>query len=519
MIPGTMPDAGGLHEHIDVIIIGSGAGGSTLAYALRDSGLKVLVLERGVSIPKEPENWDSKAVYRNHRYHTSERWKNAFSRQLIQPNEYYWTGGKTKVWGAALMRLRERDFEAVAHPSGVSPEWPITYSELEPFYHEAERLYLVHGEAGLDPCEPRRSAPYPFPPLPESAYMHQLHARLRNLGIHPFPIPMGIDFYATGACIYCRTCDGYPCKVDAKSDAEVRCLQPALKSENVKIWTSAFVQRLNLGPDGRISSVEVLRNGSLVNLKAATFVVACGAIQSAALLLRSRCPIFPNGMANRSGLVGRNLMFHYVTGVIAIHPFRRNTALFQKSLVISDYYSGDKRWQYPMGILQLLGFYPLQYCGAPIIGEWINDHSIQLFALSEDLPSLHNRVSIDGENRISIAYRPTDLEGHQRLVKIARRLFRSSGYPLIITRFVPQERTAGTHACGTLRFGTNPSTSVLDPWCRSHDVDNLYVVDASFLPSSGGVNPGLTIIAQALRVGQHLIELRKAGMIRSLGVR
>ena len=499
----------------DVIIIGSGAGGATLAYALRDSGLKVLVLERGEHLPREPENWSVEAVYRDHRYRTSERWQDVHSGKPIHPNEYYWVGGKTKVYGAALMRLREKDFESIPHPYGVSPEWPIDYGELEPFYEEAERLYLVHGESGLDPSEPTRSGPYPYAPLPESKYIHALHARLKTQGTQPFPIPMGINFHATGACVSCRTCDGYPCQVGAKSDAEVCCLLPALKSKNVQLWTGAMAQRLRLGPEGRIHSVVVLREGNLEEVCARCFVASCGAVQSAALLLRSRCAEQPSGLANRSGQVGRNLMFHQITGVIAIHPLRRNTAKFQKSLAMTDYYFGDGEWRYPMGSIQLLGFYPLQYTGAPVFGRWIGDHSIQLIAISEDLPDPSNQVSLNAGDGIRIAYRPGALESHHRLVRHACRLFRNVGFPLIVTRFVPQERTAGAHVCGTLRFGHDPSTSVLDPWCRSHDIKNLYVVDSSFFPSSGAINPSLTIMAQALRVGRHLIDSFRSGILQS----
>lgn len=490
--------------HYDVIIIGSGAGGATVAYSLRNSGKRVLVIERGQYLPQEPQNWAPYAVFKQRRYHTTERWRNLLTGRAIAPKEFYWVGGKTKVYGAALLRLREADFGELEHREGISPAWPITYDELEPYYSFAEQLYLVHGQAGLDPVEPRRTTDYPYPALPESAYIHELYKRLELQGLTPFPLPLGIDYRPGGPYTYCRTCDGYPCNVHAKSDAEVRCLRPALQGGHVELMTGAQALRLHSNRQGEVESVEIEKDNERQRLHADLFIVACGAIQSAALLLRSASPLHPRGLANSSGLVGRNLMFHNATGMVGIHPLRRNTARFQKSLCLSDFYLSGSDWPYPLGTIQLLGFYPLQHNGVPFIGQFLNERSIQFFALSEDLPQPSNRVELCEDATVGIRYQPNNLLTHRKLVSLARRVFRRAGYPLVASQFVLQPKDAGAHECGTIRFGNNPAESVLDTYCRSHDVPNLYVVDTSFFPSSGAMNPALTVIAQALRVGEHL---------------
>lgn len=490
----------------DLIILGSGAGGATLAYSLRHTGMRILVVERGDFLPKEPQNWDTTAVFGQRRYRTTEVWRNADSGRRIQPTEYYFVGGKTKVFGAAFLRLRQRDFESLEHCEGISPAWPVSYSEMEPYYARAEQLYRVHGTAGADPTEPSRSAPYPYPALPQGEYIQQLTARLCEQGLRPFPIPMGLDYRDGGRCLYCKTCDGYPCHVDAKCDAEICCLRPALDSGNVELLVNTFARRLLVGSDGLIDSVEVEHDGTTQTLRAGQFVVACGAIPSAALLLRSHCSSHPTGLANSSGLVGANLMFHNCTGMVGIHFTRHNTAEFQKLLTLTDYYFSGPNWPYPLGTIQLLGFYPLQYGGMPGLGRWINSRSIQFFSMSEDLPDPQNRVLCDDSGHIRLRYRPNNLRTHRRLVRLATQHFRRAGYSLVLSQIVPQPQQAGTHVCGTVRFGHDPRTSVLDPFCRTHDVPNLFVVDASFFPSSGAVNPALTIVAQALRVGDHLAQ-------------
>ena len=498
----------------DLIIIGSGAGGGTLARALSGSGLRVLILERGGFLPQEPENWSARAVFRDERYRTPDIWKDAHTGRPIRPYEYHFVGGKTKLYGSALLRLREKDFESSVLPDGgISPAWPFPYSELEPWYQRAEELYRVHGAPELDPNHPPRSAPLPFGSIPFDEYMSELAARLKGAGARPGVVPLGLDLKRPGgACLFCRTCDGYPCQVLAKSDADTIGVRPALADTNIEIWTRARVNRLgsSLGDSERIDHIEVDHDGVKKKVFARGFVLSAGAVASAALLLKSPSREQPGGLGNSSGMVGRNLMFHNHSGVVAIHPFRRNTTRFQKAIALTDYYLGDQSFPHPMGMIQFLGAFPLEHQGLGRLGKYITDHSIQVTCLSEDLPDPENRVLIGKDGGIELAYRHNNERAHGELVRRAKRLLRKAGFTLVLSKRIPMPQHAGGHVCGTLGMGTDPAKSVLNSDCRSHDIKNLWAVDSSFLPTSGAVNPSLTIMAQALRVAPQIAQaLRK----------
>src|ERR687894_292462 len=298
-------------EHYDVIIIGTGAGGGTLAHKLSPSGKRILVLERGGYLPREPENWSSDEVFGKGRYLPEEDWIDDHDGQAFKPHQQYFVGGNTKFYGAILFRLRERDFEQVSHYGGVSPAWPISYADLEPYYTEAERLYLVHGQAGEDPTEPYRSAPFPHPPVSHEPRIQQLADDFARTGHDPFHLPVGIDLDETdseaGRCVRCDRFDGFPCLTDGKADSHVLCVRPAIKHPNVTLKTRAKVERLL--SDGRSITGVVEESGETHT--ADVVVVSCGAANSAALLLRSE-------VANSSDQVGRNYMAHINSGVIAI---------------------------------------------------------------------------------------------------------------------------------------------------------------------------------------------------------
>ena len=339
----------------DIIIIGSGMGGGTLAYALRNSGAKILLIERGDYLPQEPQNWQPSAVFDEGRYKTSEKWHAAHGSDF-SPGMHYYVGGNTKMYGAALPRLRQEDFSAIEHEGGTSPAWPVSYAELEPYYAEAERIYRVHGIVGEDPCEPPRSAPYPFPAVPHEPYIEDLNQRLRANGLHPFHYPMGIDLREGGTCIRCKTCDGFPCKVLAKSDADTCAVRPALESGNVTLWTNTVAKKLVTDESGkRVVGVEIERLGDWEIVNAETVVVSCGATSTAMLLFKSANDKHPNGLANSSGMLGRNYMVHNNTALMAVAPFRINPTVFQKTIAINDFYHKGPNFNYPMGNIQALG--------------------------------------------------------------------------------------------------------------------------------------------------------------------
>jgi choline dehydrogenase-like flavoprotein len=508
-------------EHYDVIIIGSGAGGGTLAHRLAPSGKKILLLERGGYLPRELENWESEEVFGRERYVTTERWYDKHG-VAFRPHAQYFVGGNTKVYAGVLLRLRERDFEEVQHHGGVSPAWPITYADLEPYYAQAERLYLVHGQAGEDPTEPPRSGPFPFPAVSHEPRIQQLHDDLVRAGHRPFHLPVGIDLDESdpeaGRCIRCNRFDGFPCLTDGKADAHVLCVRPALKHPNVTLRTHALVTRLEPDASGRsVKRVVVEGRGSEESYSADVVVVSCGAVNSAALLLRSVSDRHPNGLANSSDVVGRHYMAHLNSAVIAISRTPNETR-FQKTLGLNDYYWGADDSEFPLGHIQMLGKSDrdILRTGAPRFApglalDYIAKHAIDFWLTTEDLPHPRNRVTVDRHGNIHLAKTYRNAEPHNRLLAKLKDLLGPLGCrrtPIprwsVLSQQIPLAGIA--HNCGTVRFGADPKSSALDLNCKAHDLDNLYVVDASFFPSSSAVNPGLTTIANALRIGDHLSE-------------
>jgi choline dehydrogenase-like flavoprotein len=513
--------------HYDIAIIGTGAGGGTLLHALAGRGKRILVLERGDYVPREKANWSTRAVNLEGRYQTKEIWRDREG-QPLHPHTNYYVGGNTKFYGAALFRLRREDFGEVKHWGGVSPAWPIGYEDMEPYYTAAERLYHVHGERGVDPTDPPASAPYPHPAVSHEPRLQQLHEDWARLGLRPFHVPLGIMLDErnprASRCIRCETCDGHPCLVAAKSDAQVVAVDPALADPNVTLLTNAYVAKLETGASGReVTRVVVKRGGATETYSADVVVVSAGAINSAALLLRSASDRHPRGLANGSDLVGRHYMGHVNSVLMAISRCP-NPTVFQKTLGLNDFYFGSPEWEYPMGHISFVGKLDADTLrgGAPAIAPgWSLDlmarHSMDFWLTSEDLPDPDNRVTLDREGNIVLAYRPNNETAHHRLTAKLEQLLKQQrkcgvhGHEcheglfsrnLFLGQRIPLAGVA--HQNGTARFGRDPRESVLDVNCRAHEVDNLYVVDASFFPSSAAVNPALTIMANALRVADHL---------------
>ncbi len=513
-----------MSNHYDVIIIGTGAGGGTLAYRLAPSGKRILLLERGGYLPREKDNWDSRAVFVESKYKAKESWKDKDG-HTFHAGIHYYVGGNTKVYGAALLRFREQDFREVKHHGGVSLAWPIQYDDLEPYYTKGEHLYQVHGEHGVDPTEPTASSQYKYKPVSHEPRIQELHDDFKKMGYHPFSLPLGVrvneEQREKSACIRCNTCDGYPCLVDAKSDAQVTCVDPALQHSNVTLLTHALVTRLEASGTGReVTKVHVERNGEKETYSGDIVVVSCGAINSAALLLKSANDRHPNGLANSSGVVGRHYMCHNNSALLALskHP---NPTVFQKTLAVNDFYFRSTDWDFPHGHIQMLGKSDLEQLrsGAPgfapgLALDVMAKHSIDFWLTSEDLPDPNNRVEVGKNGEITLRYTENNLEGHKRLVSKLKSMLNHLGCEdhllpqnVYLGKKIPIAGTA--HQCGTVRFGRDPKASALDVNCKAHDLDNLYVVDASFFVSSTAVNPSLTIIANALRVGDHLLERMK----------
>ncbi|PYU96451.1 MAG: dehydrogenase [Acidobacteria bacterium] len=509
------------NNRYDVIIIGTGAGGGTLAYALAPTGKRILLIERGDYAPREKDNWDTRAVVTEGKYHIKEAWHDANGKEF-HAGTHYFVGGNTKFYGAALVRLRKEDFGEVRHYGGISPAWPIRYEDLEPYYTRAEHLYQVHGRRGVDPTEPPASAPYLYPPVSHEPRIQQLSDDLERIGHHPFLLPVGIMLDEKNRhkskCIRCAWCDGHPCLVNAKADAQVICVDPALEQPNVSLLTNSYVSRLETSHSGReVTKVHVERNGEKETFSANIVVVSCGAINSASLLLRSADERHPTGLANSSDQVGRNYMCHLNSVMLAISRCA-NPTVFQKTLGLNDFYFRSADWEYPMGHISFVGKTDANVlaAGAPKIVpgftlELMAQHSLDFWLTSEDLPDPKNRVTLTRQGGVMLSYSPSNLEGHSRLqaklksllkhINCTEDLLHMNAY---IGKRIPLAGVA--HQNGTCRFGNDPKSSVLDTNCKAHELDNLYVVDASFFPSSGAMNPALTIMANALRIGDHLKE-------------
>jgi choline dehydrogenase-like flavoprotein len=508
----------------DIIIIGSGAGGGTLARHLAPSGKRILILERGGWLPREPENWSASEVFIANRYTSKDTWRDKNGNEF-QPGVHYFVGGATKLYGAALYRLRKEDFGVLQHHDGISPAWPLGYEDFEPYYTKAEQMYHVHGARGEDPTEPPSSAPYPHPAVSHEPRIQKLADDLKRAGYHPFHSPCGIMLNEANRpysqCVRCEDCDGFPCLVQAKSDAEVLGVRPALEHPNVTLLTDSQVLKLVTDPSGKsVSEVLVDRGGKTESFRASLVVVSAGAANSARLLLMSANDKHPNGLANGSDQVGRNYMYHNSQAVLAISK-EPNPTKYQKTLGLNDFYFGMKDFEFPMGNIQMVGksqgpMYkgekPIEAGLAPMFTlDMVAKHAVDFWLSTEDLPSPHNRVMINRDGQITLSYTPNNQEPKNRLyAKLKSMLNHLDMHEHLIPRnlYMKNEIDIGgvAHQSGTCRFGTDPASSVLDTNCKAHELDNLYVVDTSFFPSIGAVNPALTAMANALRVGDHLLE-------------
>jgi len=575
----------------DAIVIGTGAGGGTLALHLAQAGKKILILERGPFMPQEKLNWDTSAVFLDNRYHTKEVWQDKNGKDL-HPQQAYFVGGQTKVYGAAMFRMRAEDFSVIQHKGGISPSWPISYADLEPYYTRAEELFHVHGDLGtapsvpggygssFDPTEPFHSAKYPFPAFSNEPRMQSIEDSVRKLGINTFPIPLGLkrneaDPQAS-KCIRCDTCDGYPCLVHAKSDADINCVRQILSLPNVTLMTNSRVTRLLTNSTGTtVTAVEVIHSGSsktyggekddappasregyTATYTAGFFAVCAGAINSAVILLASANDKHPTGLANRSDQVGRNFMYHQADALLALTT-DLNEDSYTKTWGTNDFYfkDNDPAYPYPLGQVQPVGSFHFEMMkgDAPPLTpgfalESMKHHAVPWWLTTEDLPDPNNRVTLHNTtplsvgnsqpgvagahpsgdtgttnqsetvtdaapHRIQLSYTPNNVESFNRLKDRWVDVLKKAGHaatsvPLhaYFKKRIPLEGVG--HQNGTCRMGNDPTTSVLDPNCKAHDLDNLYVVDASCFVSASAVNPSLTIIANAIRVANHLLSER-----------
>ena len=447
------------HLEADVVVVGSGMGGGTTAWALAQRGVDVLVVERGERVPREPENWSPEAVFLDRRYKPAETWEDGAGRSF-RPGVHYVVGGNTKVYGASLPRFRVSDFEEVAHLEGVSPAWPFRYADLEAYYGEAERLYAVHGTTGEDPTEPWRSTPYPYAALPHEPYVAALADRLRAAGVRPSSTAIGVDLRPGGACVRCATCDGFPCRLGAKSDAEVCAIDPALATGSARLATGVRVERLVTDGSGRrVTQALGVGPSGPVTVHARRFVLSAGAANSAALLLASASPEHPDGLANSSGRLGASFMMHNNAHIAAVDLDGHNDVVFQKTLAVTDWYE-DGGDGHPLGSLQTIGKVqgvmmkswatrvPLRVLDA------VARRSVEWLVMAEDLPDPANRVTLTPGGGIRTTRVARGTRQHALLLRRAKRLMRSAGYDVVATQAF--DISMNSHMCGTAVAGVDP---------------------------------------------------------------
>ncbi len=513
--------------HYDLCIIGAGVGGGALALALAPTGKRILLLNRRGSLPREAANWDPEALFKHGRYKTDERWTDATTGEPFQPGLYEWLGGNTKVYGSALLRFHPRDFGALQTLDGISPAWPISYDDLAPYYDRAERVYHVHGRRGADPFEPPASGAFPHPPIAHDARIQEVADGLRQQGLQAFELPMGVryshedpgsgpfvlreTFEAMGRAAF----DGYPDLLHLKADAETATVLPAAAYDNVDLVTDATVTRLVTDASGTtVTHVEAFVDGEPTTFRADVVVLCAGALRSAELLLRSASDRLPEGLANRSGAVGRHFMRHVTSKFYSVASETPNPTRFQKTLAVNDFYfgvPGDATWDgVPLGHVHLMGKHAgwqiLQDLGedamTPDEADRIAAHSVDWWVQTEDLPLPESRITLGPDGGVRVRYVETNRAAQAQLMDRLEAALRTIGFDHFLR--VPMPLAVVNHQCGTCRMGTDPASSVVDPTGKAHDLGNLYLADASVFPSSAATNPTLTIAANAFRVAEHL---------------
>jgi len=491
--PGTERPALDSLPRYDFVVIGSGAGGGTLAHELAACDARVLLIEAGDWLrPTAPGAGEPLGRYIGDYYP-----------DRSVPIEV--VGGQTKFYGAALYRYRESDFAAVEHEAGTTPGWPLDYAELAPFYDRVEAVYKVHGDPGLDRTEPPRGRPLPHSHLPHSPTVARMVARLAEVGAEPAPIPRALLWQnASGPCQLCATCDAHLCRVEAKGDTDIAAVRPALASGRVTLLTRTRALRILTDPSGRqATGVEVERDGERAIVPAGGIVVSAGLEATVALLRRSRTGAWPEGLGNAGGALGRYLAGHSTGMLFPFVSLRKMADEHTKTFAINQFYHGDSTWRWPLGVIQMSGQMPMwREVGRAIrpIAHILARHALTAFYMTEALPGRDTGFRFDGDRLVGKQDAIHNMRTFRHMRKLATGMFRQAGYPVLARRRPPYL----WHETGGARMGDDPATAVVDRNLAVHGIAGLHVVDASVLPSAGAVNTGLTIMALASRLAMNL---------------
>ncbi|MEO1258752.1 MAG: GMC family oxidoreductase [Bacteroidota bacterium] len=502
----------------DFIIIGSGFGGSMAARQLVNAGKKVLMLERGGWVERGPENWTMKgSLELTDNYDKTTPLKVVKGGQKKVMGLYACVGGPSLFYGGVSFRFRESDFEKNEDIEGAGAKgWPISYLELEPYYTLAEKLLSISGESGVDPTEPFRSEPYPQGPPPLADVSKKIKNGAKAAGLHPFQLPLAINYEdkTRNTCISCTTCDTFACAIGAKNDLATMII-PDLIEKGMELRKATVVRQLK-AVNGKIASVVAVdkMTGEELTFDAKNVVLSAGALGSPHLLLSSGLhELNPGGQA-----VGRYLMRHVNSIIFGIFPgVADKEGRFHKQLGILDYYNGhpSAKLKGKLGSLQQVPTPPMGLVQNEVPGQLgkLLSQGVRLLtgllAIAEDQPQFSNGLTVNHGQKdqyglpqpvISHEYSKRDLAALKELIRPAKKILKKAG---ALTHYVHHIRTF-SHAVGTVRMGDDPTNSALDKNCQFRGVDNLFVLDGSFMPTSAAVNPSLTIAANALRVGELL---------------
>ncbi|MEM9739125.1 MAG: GMC family oxidoreductase [Pseudomonadota bacterium] len=475
----------------DAIIIGSGMGAGAVALKLGQAGLDVLMVERGIWEARPDKHAPNRFVYD----------------QQAPEDDFNIVGGRSKYYGAALYRYRKWDFEETAFETGVSPAWPITYSDLEDHYDEAERLYRVHGAPDGDPTDPHGDRAYPHPALPDDPLIAEVRQKLEGTGHKTAHIPRGLDFGPGRPCSLCADCSAHYCGENAKMDAEIATLRPAFETGHVRLLQDAECLKILTDQAGkRAEGVLIKHQGIEITIAADIVVVSAGFKHTPALLRRSRSAAHPDGLGNAGGWLGKGVAAHSTGTIFPLIQLSRIGPRHTNTLSIHSWMEAgsDEDCKHPLGIVQVSGQTPFwgltSKLKRPVI-KAVAERTLNVFHMTEALPDKDTGWVFDGDAPGAFTPPRFQKETYERLKTKTQAAFRKAGYQVI----TPRREVALWHETGGAIMGTDPTDSVVDAYGRVHGVDNLYVADASVLTSASAVNTGLTIVALALRTADATI--------------
>ncbi|MGD0778671.1 MAG: GMC family oxidoreductase [Candidatus Solibacter sp.] len=548
-------------KHVNAVIVGAGAGGGVVAKELSMAGLSAVLLERGkwysAADCRKDDLYNQRTQVLGAKFGPDEERDprvlvDEHGREmLVSPSDGGYSnnaacvGGGTFSYGAMAWRFMEKDFRMRSTYSAVEgstlDDWPIAYSDLEPYYEKAEWEMGVSGDDSGNPFKAPRRKPLPMPPLAPNREHQLLQPAARRLGLHPFDIPMlrnTVPYNGRRACMRCRWCVGFACELSARTGTHNTVIPAALSTGNCELRTGCMTREILLDSRARATGVAYFDANRRLQEQPADLVIVCGgAIESARLLLNSKHRLFPDGLGNRNGWVGRNLQSHSYSGANGLFEFDTYDDLGPgASIAVSDYNHGNPGLAGGAVLANEFIRLPYQFMALvpPWVSRWGAEHkdfvrtsyrrTVVLMGPVQEMPLFDARVQLDPKVKDYWGIPVARLSGtrHAHTIEVGRFIaskaeawLKEAGAVQTWKRVPSKALSGGQHQAGTCRMGHDPKTSVVGAGCRIHDVDNVYVIDASVHPTNGGFNPALTILANAYRASAALLQTWKGTKVRS----